>query len=75
MGWQYGVLNRHHLWSSLVLLLEMAAVGRALALWTPPIFYLVRKYLNLPKSRESYVLFCFLGPARLSYCIGRWCDL
>jgi two-component system, LytTR family, sensor kinase len=62
MGWQYGELNRHHLWSSLVLLVEMAGVrGFALALWTPPIFYLVGKYLNLPKNRGSYVLFCVLG--------------
>ena len=44
MGSQYGVLNRQHLWSSFVQLLGMASVrGFALALWTPPIFYLVGK--------------------------------
>ncbi len=59
---QYGVLNRQHLWSSLVQLLEMAGVrGFALALWTPPIFYLVGKYLNFSRNRWSYLLFCVLG--------------
>jgi two-component system, LytTR family, sensor kinase len=62
MGWQYGTLDRHHLLSSLITLIEMAGVrGFALALWTPPIFYLVGKYLDLPGSRSSYVLFCALG--------------
>jgi two-component system, LytTR family, sensor kinase len=62
MGWQYGALDRHHLWASFLTLVEMAGVrGFALALWTPPIFYLVAKYLNLPGSRGSYVLFCVLG--------------
>ena len=62
MGSQYGVLNRQHLWSSFVDLLGMAGVrGFALALWTPPIFYLVGKYLKVSTSRWSYVLFCVLG--------------
>src|SRR6202041_1769718 len=62
MGWQYGVLDRQNLWSSFVNLLGMAGVrGFALALWTPPIFYLVGKYLNFSRNRGSYVLFCVLG--------------
>ena len=62
MGSQYGVLNRQHLWSSFVQLLGMASVrGFALALWTPPIFYLVGKYLNFSRNRWSYVLACVLG--------------
>jgi two-component system, LytTR family, sensor kinase len=62
MGWQYGVLDWHHLWSSLVRLLGMAGVrGFALALWTPPIFYLVGKYLRRSKNRTRYVLLCVLG--------------
>jgi two-component system, LytTR family, sensor kinase len=62
MGSQYGVLNRQHLWSSFVQLLGMASVrGFALALWTPPIFYLVGKYLNFSRNRWSYVLVCVLG--------------
>jgi two-component system, LytTR family, sensor kinase len=64
MGWQYGVLNRQHLWSSFVDLVMMAGVrGFALALWTPPIFYLVGKYLNFSRNRGTYVLFCLLGAA------------
>ena len=62
MGWQYGVLNRQHFWASLVELLGMAGVrGFALALWAPPIFYLVGKYLNPSRNRGTYVLFCVLG--------------
>ena len=62
MGWQYGVLNRQNLWPSFVELLGMACVrGFALALWTPPIFYLVGKYLNFSRNRGSYVLVCVLG--------------
>jgi two-component system, LytTR family, sensor kinase len=62
MGWQYGSLDRQHVWGSLLTLVEMAGVrGFALTLWTPPIFYLVAKYLSLPGSRGSYVLFCVLG--------------
>jgi two-component system, LytTR family, sensor kinase len=62
MGLQYGTLDRHHLWSSVITIVGAAGVrGFALALWTPPIFYLVGKYLNLPGKRGSYVLFCVLG--------------
>ncbi|MGA8036124.1 MAG: histidine kinase [Candidatus Acidiferrales bacterium] len=62
MGWQYGVLDRQHLWPSFVNLFGMAAVrGFALALWTPPIFYLVGKYLRYSSHRVTYVLVCILG--------------
>ncbi len=62
MGWQYGVLDWHHLWSSFLRLLGMAGVRAiAFALWTPPIFYLVGKYLNRSKSRTGYVLCCVFG--------------
>ncbi len=62
MGWQYGALDRQHLWRSFVQLLEMAAVrGFTLALWTPPIFYLVGKYLKLAGNRAIYVIVCVLG--------------
>jgi sensor histidine kinase YesM len=30
-------------------------------LWTPPIFYLVGKYLNFSRNRGKYVPFCLLG--------------
>lgn len=62
MGWQYGTLDRQHLWRSFVQLLEMAAVrGFTLALWTPPIFYLVGKYLKLAGNRAIYVIVWVLG--------------
>ncbi len=62
MGWQFGALNRHNLWPSLVTLLGMAAVrGFTLALWTPPIFYLVGKCLRYSSHRVLYVLVCLLG--------------
>jgi two-component system, LytTR family, sensor kinase len=62
MGWQYGVLDRHNFWPSLISLMGMAAVrGFALALWTPPIFYLVGKYLHQSIHRAAYVLVCVLG--------------
>jgi hypothetical protein len=62
MVWQYGVLNRQHFWASFVQLLGMAGVrGFSLALWAPPIFYLVGKYLRFSTHRWSYVLCCALG--------------
>lgn len=63
MAWQYAGLDRRHLWSSFVRLLGMAGVrGIAFALWTPPIFYLVGKYLRLSRQhRTRYVLCCVLG--------------
>ncbi|HLW84876.1 MAG TPA: histidine kinase [Candidatus Sulfotelmatobacter sp.] len=62
MGWQNGVVNRQHFWSSFVDLLGMAGLrGFGLALWAPPIFYLVGKYLNLSKNRWTYVLLFVLG--------------
>ena len=62
MGLQYRPLNRQSLWSSLVdLLVEVALRGFALAFWTPPIFYLVGKYISFSKSRFRYVLLWSLG--------------
>ena len=62
MGWQYGVLNRQNLWSSFINLVMMAGVrGFSFALWTPPIFYLVGKYLDLSGIRPRYVMACVLG--------------
>lgn len=62
MGLQYRPLHRHNFWPTLFgLLVEVALRGLALAFWTPPIFYLVRKYLNLSSSRLRYVLLWSLG--------------
>jgi two-component system LytT family sensor kinase len=62
MGLQYRPLSREHLWSSLASLLVDAALrGLALAFWTPPIFYLVRRHLSVSTSRFGYVLLWSLG--------------
>jgi hypothetical protein len=64
MGLQYRPPNREHFWSWLAsLLIDVARRGLALSLWTPPIFYLVRKYLGFPRSRFRYVLLWSLGAA------------
>ena len=54
--------DRHHLRSWLLdLMLQVGARAFALALWTPPIFYLVSKYLPLSKYRIRYVFCWSLG--------------
>jgi len=64
MGLQYRPLNRQNLWSWLVdLLVEVALRGFALGFWTPPIFYLVGKYISFSKSRLRYALLWSLGAA------------
>lgn len=62
MGLQYKPPNRQHFWSSLLdLLAQVALRGLALALWTPPIFYLVREHLSLSRSRFRYALLWSFG--------------
>lgn len=62
MGWQYGYVKPDHLWQSTVNLLAMASAHAfALALWTPPMLYLVGKYLNRSRNRVLYVLLFVLG--------------
>src|ERR1700678_521674 len=57
MGLQDEPLNRQNLWSSFVDMLIKAGVHAfGFALWTPPIFYLVEKYLNFSRNRFRYVL-------------------
>ena len=64
MGLQYLPLDRHHLGPSLRnLLLQAAAHGLAFALWTPPIFYLVGKYLGYARHQARYLLLWSLGAA------------
>jgi two-component system LytT family sensor kinase len=64
MGWQYRLLNPQNLWPSFVDLLVVAgARAFSLAVWTPPIFYLVGKYVSGSTSRVRYVLLCGLGVA------------
>lgn len=61
MGWQYRLLNPQNLWPSFVDLVVVAgARAFSLALWTPPIFYLVGKQVARSKSLR-YVLLCGLG--------------
>jgi two-component system, LytTR family, sensor kinase len=64
MGLQYQPLNHRNLWPSFLNLLAVAgAHAFALALWTPPIFYLVGKYLGHSRNRLQYVLLWSLGAA------------
>ena len=62
MGLQYKPLDYRNFWPSFVdLLAQAGARAFALALWTPPIFYLVGKYLPYSKNRVRYVLLWSLG--------------
>jgi sensor histidine kinase YesM len=62
MGLQYYPIDYQHLWSSLGgLLTQAGARAAALALWTPPIFYLVAKFLPYAKNRVRYFLMWTLG--------------
>ena len=62
MGLQYRPINRQHFWSWLAgFLIEVALRGLALAFWTPPIFYLVGKYVSFSRSRFRHVLLWSLG--------------
>jgi two-component system, LytTR family, sensor kinase len=62
MGLQYKPLDRHNLWFSFLDLLVQAGVRAfALALWTPPIFYLAGKYVSYSANRVRYVLLWGLG--------------
>jgi hypothetical protein len=75
MGLQYQPLNWHNLAPSLVnLLVGMALHGLALAFWTPPVFYLVGKYIGSSKRRFRYALLWSLGavPFVLLYTTILW---
>src|SRR5579862_1142311 len=62
MGLQYSPLDRNHLgFSFLGLLVQAAAHAFALALWTPPIFFLVKKYLHFSTNRAQYAVLWGLG--------------
>src|SRR5580658_6952084 len=62
MGLQFKPLDYSKFWPSFLdLLVPAAARAFALALWTPPIFYLVGKYLSYSKDRVRYVLLWTLG--------------
>ena len=62
MGLQFRPIDPQHLWSSLTALVPLViAHAAALALWTPPIFYLVARYLPSTKNRVRYVLLWALG--------------
>lgn len=57
MGLQYRPLERSHLFSSFVSLCGEAFIHAIqLTIWTPPIFYLVGKYLDLSGNHFRYVL-------------------
>ena len=57
MGWQY-----RSVWASYTQLLAIAASRSfSLALWTPPMIYLVHRYLGYSRNRIRYVLLWVLG--------------
>jgi len=57
MGLQYKPIDYGNFWPSFSdLLVQAGARAVALALWTPPIFYLVGKYLPRSQNRVRYVL-------------------
>lgn len=62
MGLQYRPFNRQHPWVWFIdLMCQVALRGFALAFWTPPLFYLVGKYLNNSVRRFRYFLGWSLG--------------
>jgi two-component system, LytTR family, sensor kinase len=64
MGWQYSGLDQQKVWPSFLDLLAKAWTRAFIfALWTPPIFYLVGKYLSSSKNLVRYVLLWGLGAA------------
>jgi two-component system LytT family sensor kinase len=64
MGWQYGGLDQRNFWPSFLNLLAQAWTRAFIfTLWTPPIFYLVRKHLSSPKNVVRYVVPWCLGVA------------
>jgi len=64
MGLQYLPLDRQHLGPAVRNLLLQAVVHAfGFALWTPPIFYLVGRYLGYARHRVRYFLLWSLGAA------------
>jgi len=62
MGLQYRPFNRQNPWAWFVDLTVQASLrGLALAFWTPPVFYLVGKYLSFSRNRFRYALLWSLG--------------
>ena len=62
MGLQYKPPDPHNFWPSFLdLMIQAVAHAFGLAFWTPPIFYLVERYIGFAKYRFRYVLFWGLG--------------
>jgi hypothetical protein len=62
MGLQYKPPDPHNFWPSFLdLMIQAVAHAFGLAFWTPPIFYLVQKYIGFAKYRVRYVLYWGLG--------------
>jgi hypothetical protein len=62
MGLQYRPFNHQHPWAWFAnLIIEVALRGLAFAFWTPPIFYLVGRYIDFATHRFRYVLLWSLG--------------
>jgi sensor histidine kinase YesM len=64
MGLQYRPFNRRDPWSWFSdLMMETALRGLNLGFWTPPIFYLVGKYISSSTHRLRYIFLWSLGAA------------
>jgi hypothetical protein len=62
MGLQYRTPEQHHFWHWLAQFLSEAVLRAVnLGFWTPPVFYLVNRYLRLSKHRVHYWLAWSLG--------------
>jgi two-component system, LytTR family, sensor kinase len=64
MGLQYQPFDRQHPgpWLS-ALLIQVALRGCAFSFWTPPIFFLVQRYIDSSEHRTRYVLLWIAGAA------------
>lgn len=75
MGLQYRPFDRQHpaQWLS-ALLVQVALRGCAFSFWTPPIFFLVQRFLDASKHRIRYVLLWSAGaaPFVLLHCTIYW---
>jgi two-component system, LytTR family, sensor kinase len=62
MGLQYRTPDQNHFWHWLAQFLSEAVLRAVnLGFWTPPVFYLVNRYLRLSKRRVHYWLAWSLG--------------
>src|SRR5271169_4489397 len=75
-GWQYHIFDESlNIRSTMADMLRLAeARGFAFALLTPPMFYIVRRYIRRAKNLGQYLLACAAGvaPFMILYACIRW---